>query len=101
MDDFDIPGISPEQKAAFENARAEKLKNAAIVKATFGTEDGKKCLAYLRSIYIENCKWNPKLEVLDSIRWGFIRQGQAMVVENIEDLINFFDKANKEQEENV
>lgn len=95
-DEFD-PGMTPEQEAEFDKAVKEKLKIAALMKKVFSTDDGKQVLSYLRSVYVENCKWNPKLDVLDSIRWGFIREGQAMVVNSIEENIEYFNKQSKEQ----
>lgn len=105
MDDYLNPGMSEEQKEVFEAAHKEKLSRAALMKRLFSTEDGKQVLEYLRKTYVENCKWNPKLDVLDSIRWGFIREGQAMVVNNIESDIEFYDNElkseQKEQTQNV
>lgn len=94
-DEFD-PEMTPEQKAEFDKAFKERMKIGALMKQVFSTDEGKQVLSHLRSIYVENCKWNPKLDVLDSIRWGFIREGQAMVVQSIEEQIEFFNKNNKE-----
>lgn len=95
-DEFD-PGMTPEQKAEFDKAVKEKMKIGALMKKVFSTDDGQQVLSHLRSVYVENCKWNPKLDVLDSIRWGFIREGQAMVVNSIEENIDYFNKQSKEQ----
>lgn len=94
-DEFD-PGMTPEQKAEFDKAFKERMKIGSLMKQVFSTDEGKQVLSHLRNIYVENCKWNPKLDVLDSIRWGFIREGQAMVVQSIEEHIEFFNKNNKE-----
>lgn len=99
MDDF-TPGMTPEQKEEFDKSREERLKLGALMKSVFSTQEGKAVLLHLRSIYVENCRFNPNLDVLNSIRWGFIREGQSMVVQSIEDCISFFEKEIKEQKKN-
>lgn len=99
MDEFN-PGMDPAQQEVFEQARQARLKIAGLMKLVFSTDEGKTVLSHLRSIYIENCRYNPNLDVLNSIRWGLIREGQSMVIQAIEDNISFFEKETKEQKQN-
>ncbi len=79
------PGNAPEEKKRQEQIHQERYDRSVLFNRIFGSEEGQKVLAYLKDIYVTNCRWNPNLEVLNSIRWGFIREGQAMVIQHIED----------------
>jgi len=78
-----------EEQAAMGKAFREKYDLAVLFKEVFSTPEGARVLKHLRSIFIENVKFNPNFDPLKSIQWGFIREGQAMAVQYIEELIEF------------
>lgn len=99
MMDFDIfdtaPGIAEAQKAELKKQHELYKDKAGIYKTLFGTEQGQYVLNDLIELFIISPRFAVNMEYKECVKMGLIREGQALAVKYIQDLINF-----KEKEEN-
>ena len=85
MDSFE----QADNKEVLEKMERERLDKSILYKSVFETESGKKVLEELRDVYYYNCRYNPEYSAIECVKWGLIREGQAMVINYINEILNY------------
>lgn len=88
LDEFD--GVNPqENRQELTRQRNRALKRARIFRKLFASREGRAALEYLRQTYVLQTRFNPYERAEDCYKWGMYHEGQASVVNHIENLINY------------
>jgi hypothetical protein len=81
------PGATPDQQEAFAKMSRDRNELCLAFRYAFRTDHGKKVLAHLRQMTIENSTWCASLGMEKGVSHGFAREGQNALVRYIEDMI--------------